>query len=355
MKKISYAYKSAYSNSSLNLSIDLEIYNKAKTIFIHQIKNGIKEYNVLFNYLDYSKLTELNFLYPIDHQQPIKCIFCHKTSEETKFGKDPHVIPYLLGNPFLLHYEECNECNSYFGETLECELDKYLKPYRTLNRLKNRSGNLIRTDFSPKRSFRYEEAQNTYFFDLLENELSFDHDKNTATIHVKREKHSPLLVYKALMKIFFGLLPREHLSKFENLRQWIIDRDKNSKIFSPLTVIKTRLNGYSTATLDVIILHKPVTTIEEFQKSPARENYEYLGYIRFGSITFEIPLLTDLSFEKLNIMKQSNIKTEFSFPHIPKPGYPIDYEILDFSETKKIRDVETMYFGYTKMTETKLD
>ena len=159
----------------------------------------------------------------------------------------------------------------------------------------------------------------------------------------------------ALMKIFFGLLPREHLSKFENLRQWIIDRDKNSKIFSPLTVIKTRLNGYSTATLDVIILHKPVTTIEEFQKSPARENYEYLGYIRFGSITFEIPLLTDLSFEKLNIMKQSNIKTEFSFPHIPKPGYPIDYEILDFSETKKIRDVETMYFGYTKMTETKLD
>lgn len=349
----SYAYKPTY--RTLDLSIDIEIFNKARAVGIRQMFETINEYVPLFNYLNHQNLTKYFYLYPIENNQIKKCIFCHKTSHEVTFEKKPHVIPYLLGNQFLLHHEECDECNKFFGETLECELDKYLKPYRTLNRQKNRKGNLIKTDFSPKRSFRFDENRNQYLIELREDEIVFNHETNTVTLNLKQEKYSPLLVYKAFMKILFGLLPREHLPKFENLRKWIIDRDNNSKFLSPLSVIKTRLPGFTRTPLDVFIFHKNYSSLDEFKiKLPIKENFEYLGYIRFGNIVFETPLFSDLCFEKLKAMKESGMKLEFSFPIIPKPGFPTNKELLDFSETEKVRNKEQIYFSYDTIIENEI-
>lgn len=347
MIKYTYAYKSTYRR--LNLSIELEIFNKKKIISIRQIIENISQYSPLFNYLDYSNLTEDFHLYPIENNQIKTCIFCHKTSNEITFDIKPHVIPYLLGNYFLLHHEECDECNDFFGKTLECELDKYLKPHRTLNRQKNRKGNLIKTDFSSKRSFKFDEDQNQYIFELLEDEFLFDHNSNTVTINVKQEKYSPMLVYKAFMKILFGLLPREHLPKFEHLRQWIINRDKNSKILSPLNVIKTRLNGFIATPLEVVILHKNVSTLDEFKmKLPINENFEYLACIRFGNIVFEVPLHTDSNFEKLKFMKESGMKLEFSFPTIPNLVSQLIVSYLIFLRYKKLEVKKKCIFLITQ-------
>lgn len=339
----------------VKFDINLEIYNKLKTLSIRRLLIAIDEYNPIFNYLDYSDLSDDHYLYPIENTHEKKCIFCHKTSNEITFIKKPHVIPFLLGNSFLLHHEECDECNTFFGEVLECELDKYLKPHRTLNRLKNRKGNLINTIISGERSFKFNETSNSYDFKLQEEEFHFVQDSNTITFKIKQEKHSPMLVYKAFMKIFFGLLPRNHLYKFEKLRKWIIERNDSLILFSPLNVIKTRLEGFSTSTLDVIIFHKETSTLEQFKMNSAKkEDFEYLGYIRFGSIVIEVPLFTDLNFEKLKYMSNHNIKPEFSFPNIPKPGFPQNYELLDFSETRRIKTEEKMFFSFEKITENEI-
>lgn len=353
MKRYIYAYKSPYGQPKL--SIELEIFNRNRIIGIYQIFDGIKEYRSLFKYEDYAHLSKDFHLYPLENNTFKKCIFCHKTSDDVDFEKHPHVIPYLLGNHFLLHYEECDDCNKHFGETLESELDKYFKPYRTLNRLKNRKGNLINTNFNKNRSFKFDENQNKFMIQLQEDEFNLNYDSNKVTIDFKQEKYTPVQVYKAFMKIFFGLLPRDHLHKFEHLRKWIINKDQNIKIFSPLTVIKTRLDGFTKTPLDVSILYKKVSSLDEFKTTlPIKENFEYLGYIRFANVVLEIPIFSDLVFEKFKVMKDSGMKLEFSFPYIPKPGYPTNNELVDFSETRQIKSKEQIFFSYDGVIEKRL-
>ncbi|WP_289350101.1 HNH endonuclease [Acinetobacter nosocomialis] len=349
-----YSYKSTYRVKTLNL--ELFIWNKERIESIIQILTKISTYKPLFNYFDYRNIQENKFLYEINNNELKKCIFCHKDSNQTSFKKFPHVIPYLLGNNYLLHYEECDECNEYFGRTIECELDKYITPHRTLNRLKNRSGNLICTDLGKNRQFKFDQSKDIYTGDFYEDEITFAENSNIVTFKLKQNKYVPMMVYKALMKISYGLLPREHLIKFEKLRKWIINPNANVKLFSPLNVVKTRLDGFSTSILDFIILHKNVSNLDEFKEfTKLKEDFEYLVFFRFGSIVLEFPLFTDLCFEKLNVLKEKNLPLEFNLPNIPKPGFPTNREILDFSETNKISTSESMYFQYDRAISKKLE
>lgn len=348
-----YAYFLAYKIKSIN--INLYIWNQDRINTISSILKKISTYKPLFNYHDFKDLKDDHYLYELHEMENKKCIFCLKDSSQVSFIKKPHVIPYLLGNNYLLHYEECDECNEFFGKTLECELDKYLTPHRTLNKLKNRRGNLIKTELSKNRSFRFDQDKNIYTGELLEDELLFNKNSNHVTINLKQNKYSPMLVFKALMKIFYGLLPREHLYKFEKLREWIISRDNNFVLISPLSVVKTRLNGFSTSTLDIIILHKETTTIDEFKiELPEKEDFEFLAFLRFGHIVFEFPIFTDLFFKKIDFLQKNNLDNSFNLPYLPKPNFPANKEIIDFSESKKIVNTEPVYFTFNKVIKNEL-
>lgn len=344
---MNYSYISSYKINEI--LIDLHIWNKERLCTIFQILLNISEYEPLFNYHHFKTLNENSYLYDQNNNENLTCLFCQKDSTQTTFKKLPHVIPYLLGNKFLLHYEECDECNEFFGNTLECELDKYLNPHRTLNRQTNRRGNLIKSELGKNRSFRYEEERGIYVVELLEDEVQFDPNSNHVTFNLTQNKYIPMLVYKAFIKIAYGLLPREHLYKFESMRKWIINKDNAFIPFHPLTATKYRLNGFSTSILDFIILHKEVTNLENFKKDlPIKEDLEYLIYFRYGHIIFEFPILTDLAFQKLDYLKKNNLETAFNFPYIPKLGFPSEKEIVDFTETNKVKTIEPMYFFYDK-------
>ncbi|RZG79312.1 hypothetical protein [Acinetobacter venetianus] len=351
---MSFSYKVISSYKTPKISIHIDIHNKNRTLRIFRIYKEIKEYKTLFNYLNYYNLSTYQYLYPIQSNQAIKCIFCHKTVHDIASQKRPHVIPFLLGNFFLLHHEECNECNSHFGETLECELDKYLKPYRTLNRQKNRRGNLISTNFSKTRAFKYDETKNQYFIELLKNEINFNHENKIVTLDLKNEVYSPLLVYKAMIKILFGLLPRDHLKNFESLRKWIINKDNSYSILTPLSLIKTRLSGFSKHILDIVILHQNISSLEDFKENPKNEKFEYIASIRFGVVAFDLPLISDLCLEKFQILKESDMDVAFLFPTIPKYGFPNNKELLDFSSTEKLSTSEKIHFSFDKVKENEI-
>lgn len=335
-----YAYnKSSYQIRSLNL--ELFIWNKEKNF----IFSKISEYTPLFNYHDFKDLKEIKHLYEIDNPELKKCIFCLKDSNQTKFKKFPHVIPYLLGNTYLLHHEECDECNTIFGKTIECELDKYMTPLRTLNRVTNRSGNLIHTQLGRNRDFKFDLERKIYTGELGKDQTNLEN--SNPSFNLRQHKYRPMLVYKAFLKIFFGLLPREHLSKFENIRKWIINPDNNFQLFTPMNVKKTKLDFFSTSILDVIIFHKDVTNLDEFKQNlPIKEDFEYLAILRFGHVVFQFPIFTDLCFQKLKFMKENNLPLEFNLPNIPYFSFTTDSEDIDFSETNIISTNETIYFQY---------
>ena len=346
MSKYTYAYTSPYSQPYL--SIELEIFNKDRAIIIDQIIKNFNKYKIIFSFKNYKNLSEYTYLHPLENHQLKKCIFCDRTSNEVSFKKRPHVIPYLLGNHFLLHYEECDECNEHFGKTLEDALDKYLKPHRTLNQQKNRQGDFIKTVLGRNKEFKYDHENNKYLIKLDEKNVTYEADSKTITFTFNQEPYCPLLVYKAFMKILFGLLPRDQLYKFESLRNWIINPDQNFKFISPLHVLKTGLDGLAETPLDIVICHQEVSTLENFKISmPAQEHFEYIAMIRFGNKFFELPIFTDLNLLKKDYMKSINKPFSFTLTHFPKHNHP-NYEVIDFSESSKIKTKELFNFKITK-------
>lgn len=352
---MNYKIQTTYLIKSFNFN--LEIYFTVKQKNIIKLFKNMSQYKTLFNYLEYSKIEEFTYLYPLGENEKKTCIYCLKNSDNVKFDKKPHVISQLLGNRFLLHYEECDECNSHFGSTLETQLDNFLKPYRTLNGSETRSNQPIKTmSIDHKEVFKFNKSEKKFIINSKIENAIFDENKRIFTLKVDLHKHRPSDVYKAFMKILFGLLPRNHLCHFEHLRKWIINRDPYFKLYSPLNVIKTRLEGFQNTNLQIEIFYKPSHTLEVFKElRPDTEPFEYIGVIRYGSIVFDIPLMSDECFRKLDFMKSLGKKLSFTSPIILKPGLPEKYSILDLSETNKITNKETLYFDYTNRTEVAIE
>ncbi len=69
---------------------------------------------------------------------PRVCRFCRRGTASTPFRNDAHAIPQLLGNRTLFTREECDECNLFFGSTIENDLGNWTKPTRTFSRIKGK-------------------------------------------------------------------------------------------------------------------------------------------------------------------------------------------------------------------------
>lgn len=84
-----------------------------------------------------------------------KCRFCGKTREEATFKNTAHAFSSFLGNERVFCYDECDECNRYFGEKVEPEMRNYLIKHIVFDMDKNfkkklRGKNFIREwDYSP--------------------------------------------------------------------------------------------------------------------------------------------------------------------------------------------------------------
>jgi len=88
--------------------------------------------------------------YPLKGQSPRRkthgpfkdrrCAFCGSVSPQVSFSKAAHVIPAAFGNRNHFSNEECDDCNSRYGESTENELSKMLEPERVFSRIRRRSG-----------------------------------------------------------------------------------------------------------------------------------------------------------------------------------------------------------------------
>lgn len=47
------------------------------------------------------------------------CRYCHRSMPEVSFKKVAHTISEALGNKSIKTNDECDECNQFFGDTIE--------------------------------------------------------------------------------------------------------------------------------------------------------------------------------------------------------------------------------------------
>lgn len=298
---------------------------------------SLKDFRMLFSYLEYSDLTDFHYLYP----EPLvtkKCIFCLKSEPEVTFINKPHVIPFALGNKYLLHHEECDQCNSIFCSTLEDALDKYTSVFRTLNRTKNRR-NKINKITSIDGSFFYEFNKKLNVFQIggsNYNDFVQDDGNGNLTISYDIKRHRPSDVYKAFMKIFYGLLPRNHHKKFTMLREWIMNNDHNYLIAKPLFAVRSWLPGFDHKPLSVFIYNKVVVD----------NDFDYVGLISFGNVCYEMPIFSDNFIKHANELIKKGEKLNFNLKLTPKLINPTTVERVDFTVTDFITDKFEIIFTY---------
>lgn len=163
------------------------------------------------------------------------CRFCYRKNDSTTFDSKAHAISEALGNKTIVLYEECDECNKRFSETIEPDIVQYLSLFRTIYDVKGKNRG------KGKGGSKKFKGKN---FDLKNNgnvELSFQSEddrpiKDDENYSLKLEAEQPIItqnIYKALCKYYLSIIDKKYLKHFEKTIDWIngkIEIDRLPKI-----------------------------------------------------------------------------------------------------------------------------
>jgi hypothetical protein len=171
------------------------------------------------------------------------CRFCNKKEPNVTFKKIAHAISEFMGNKNLISDHECDTCNDLFS-TYEDSFAKFLGIARTLSGSKGKEGiptfknpdkklEVRKNDLNEGVLINFEEIDNKYF--------EIDETGKRLTIKATKHPYKPIYVYKALLKIAYGLLPEIDLPNYENCRV-LLQSDKHDEKLKGHSYL--RLFGY---------------------------------------------------------------------------------------------------------------
>ena len=318
---------------SLNEFLLIKDLKKQKLSRLFKYMNS---YDILFTYSEYRNLEKEHFLYDISDEN-LMCIFCLNKKPAAVFKDNAHVIPYLLGNKFLMHREECAECNKKFGEKLETELSKFSEKFRVMNGQEKRSKespNFLKYQAKSQKAFLQMknidkkmslEVTGERFADILE-----EHGDGNISLTFET-KYRDSDVYKAFMKIIYGVMPPECRKEFSLLRSWINTEDHNIKFLNKLIMYQTILPTLHHNNL-VLSVHRKKRSLTNILYK--KDYFDYFAVIGFGNVFFDIPLISDKTLKKI---KKNSKNHKFILPKLSaiatgdKGSIKID---LDMSNTE---------------------
>lgn len=276
-------------------------------------------------------------------QKSTICRFCKKTPLETAFNNISHAIPEFLGNKQFILYEECDECNKLFSESLEDSLDKYTKPYRTLSQIKGKKK-------VPK--YKSNDGKNRIELaapgameirtDIDDEFCEIDDANNQIRLNPHLEPHIPAAVYKALVKIALSIIPSSELGGFQHAINWICERDHTKEFITPLMVMVTFIPGPRPNTQGAAFVLK--------RKAPENGLPYCIFVFAFSNFIYQlqIPSIHDLG--------ESGTAT-IKMPYFPNPfehgweyGNP-QYGVFDLSKTSVVKDANApiiLKYGHSK-------
>jgi hypothetical protein len=202
-------------------------------------------------------------------RQPDKrCKFCGLTSKETTFTAIPHVLPELFGKNNYTSNEECDKCNTHFGQ-YETDLSNFISPYLSLLSQKTKSkipvfqGRKERTgDSTTIRNVNGEPK--IYFGNNLED-FHYDYNKRLLHLRFKKKKFNPLNVYKAFVHIALTLCPTEELVLFKDTVDWVLDTDTadHRPLDIPMVLFRTKFTNKKYATPSAALFRRKIEVNKE--------------------------------------------------------------------------------------------
>ena len=182
------------------------------------------------------------------------CRFCHRKEPDTSFRNDAHAIPELLGNKTLFSTYECDECNQYFGDSIENDLGNWSIVNRTMSgiRGKRKVPTLKGTSVEPTWQIT-RNASGLHFKEYIKSSVyEIDEKNNAVTFHLTRGSYTPIAVFKSFTKIGLTLLSHEEIGNFGEALDWVRDPDHANGFVEKCSITFTFVPGQMPC--DVIIV-----------------------------------------------------------------------------------------------------
>ena len=151
------------------------------------------------------------------------CRFCNKKHPETTYNQEAHAISESLGNKTIFLNEECDNCNKLFSETIERDIDAYLKILTVFFKVKNKKGK-ISTIKGKNFTFSYDCINNEEHLTIKlksDNDTSNQLDPPTNIPLEFNEKITLQNIYKSLVKFSLSVIDNTYLDKFKKTVEWI--------------------------------------------------------------------------------------------------------------------------------------
>lgn len=208
------------------------------------------------------------------------CRFCGRDSAKTRFRNRAHAIPQLLGNRTLFTREECDECNLFFGSTIENDLGNWTKPTRTFSRIKGKRG--VPTLKNEKEGWRIEYDGSAFHMTQIESNPMFNVDlhKRQFKLQLKRDPYTPVAVLKALVRVGLTILPNDELANFGEALKWVRNSDHTQPFVSEFPVFYTFQPGPMPNELIVALL---------MRRRPTRVDVPYAFLVlAYGNEVFQV-------------------------------------------------------------------
>ncbi|HEU6438722.1 MAG TPA: HNH endonuclease [Nitratidesulfovibrio sp.] len=156
------------------------------------------------------------------------CRYCKRSSREVELKKESHTIPIAIGNVNLTSADECEECNHYFGETIENCLGNFTLLERAIFGIKGRKGFPTYQSKDKKSKIFVEDNVTNIQCDIDSNFAILNHAEKTLTFRADTPSFSFLNVFKSFVKIAIAISSKDDLPDFHETILWLLGKIPHS-------------------------------------------------------------------------------------------------------------------------------
>ena len=147
------------------------------------------------------------------------CRFCRKKSEDgVTFKKLAHAIPEALGNKNIVLHDECDGCNSFFGDVIEPALIEYLDIFRSTTGIKGKNGH-------PTIKFKNGKISNQDGITVISTQNLEKTDTCITATFQSTKTNIPVNIYKALCKITLSTIQTDIVPELYETIKWMLNEN----------------------------------------------------------------------------------------------------------------------------------
>lgn len=220
----------------------------------------------------------------IGNKESRTCRYCGATDKK-KFKMEAHAFPELMGNHYLIDYEECDECNNKFAVNIENHFGKWTAPWRTMERIDGKNGIPAYQSYNRETEVRAANSRNISIFTKSIDQLIIDDERGRRIkLNLDRQPYIPSAVYKCLIKMAFVMIPEKFTWEKSVLRGYLADWKNEFDLTKPVQILHRFAPGPLPNDRFSAYLIKA--------KNDVKESIPYMQFIlQMGNHSFQIVVL----------------------------------------------------------------